>query len=84
MTLEATLGNPTENGIYAARQWYAWRILEWHDGAWWHVGRAAKWPTAAVGNLGEIEAHFGPLPVIAKICAPFDKPREPAPMEFDL
>ena len=78
MKIEATLGAPSEPGIYAARQWYAWRILEWHDGAWWHVGRSVKWPASA-----EIEAFVGPLPVIAKICPPFDKPAAPA-MEFDL
>lgn len=61
MKIEATLGSPTEPGLYAARQWYAWRILEWHEGAWWHPGKAASWPANA-----EIEAYIGPLPVISK------------------
>lgn len=59
-------GIPATPGIYACRQYYGWRILEWFDGAWWHVGRGAKWPIGAAGNLGEIEAHIGPLPVISR------------------
>jgi hypothetical protein len=59
--IEPSLGNPTEPGIYAARQWYGWRILEWHKGAWWHIGRASSWPKKA-----EIDAFVGPLPVIAR------------------
>lgn len=75
MKIEATLGNPTTPGIYAARQWYAWRILEWHEGAWWHPGLGAKWPAKA-----EIDAHFGPLPVIAR---DFSVPATALP-EYDL
>lgn len=61
MKIEATLGNPVEPGIYVARQWYGWRILEWHSGQWWYPGKVAQWPHKA-----EIEAHIGPLPVIAR------------------
>jgi hypothetical protein len=68
-------GKPTEPGLYAARQWYGWRILEWHAGEWWHVGRSGKWGSA------EIEAFLGPLPVIAKNYVPIPAP---AVMEFDL
>ncbi|MBA3831636.1 MAG: hypothetical protein H0X34_07045 [Chthoniobacterales bacterium] len=78
MKIEATLGNPTENGIYAARQWYGWRILEWHKGEWWHTGKVAQWPFNA-----EIDAHIGPLPVISK---DYTKPPlngKPV-MEYDL
>jgi len=73
------IGNPTEPGIYAARQWYAWRILEWHGGEWWHPGRASKWGSA------EIEAFTGPLPVISKDYTkpPLGKLRVETP-EFDL
>lgn len=60
MKIEATPGKPTEDGIYCARQWYGWRILEWWKGEWWHAGKTAKW-----GNA-EIEAYIGPLPVISK------------------
>lgn len=73
--MTVTEGNPTAPGIYAARQWYAWRILEWYDGAWWHVGRASKWPAKAA-----IDAHAGPLPVIAR---DFSVPAKDIP-EFDL
>lgn len=89
--IEPTLGNPTKDGIYAARQYYGWRILEWHKGEWWHVGRAAKWPVGEPGNIGGIEAHVGPLPVISKDFtkpAPHRGPTQPvtkAPaQEFDL
>lgn len=67
MNIEATLGDPTENGVYAARQWHSWRILQWHDGAWWHPGLSAKWPVGAPShNETGIEAHFGPLPTISQ------------------
>lgn len=88
MKLEATLGSPTEPGIYAARQWYAWRILQWHEGEWWHEGLAAKWPKGA-----EIEAYIGPLPRISRdftktaalSVRPFDSTDSiPPVMEFDL
>jgi len=59
--IEPTLGKPSKPGIYAARQWYGWRILEWHGNAWWHVGRQTQWPKKA-----EIDAFVGPLPVIAR------------------
>lgn len=75
MKLEPTLGKPSEPGIYAARQWYAWRILEWHEGAWWHVGRQCVWPKKA-----EIEAFIGPLTVISRN---FSMPEKPI-LEFDL
>lgn len=84
MKLEATLGAPAEDGLYAARQWYGYRILEWHKGEWWHPGLQSKW------GKTEIEAHIGPLPTIVK---DFSKPaphrgrdnRVPQKaMEFDL
>lgn len=81
MKIEPSLGNPTEPGIYAARQWYTWRILEWHEGAWWHVGRSARWPVGNPPTLESgIEAFVGPLPVIARdfSVAPKNLP------EFDL
>jgi hypothetical protein len=78
--LEATLGSPSEPGLYAARQWYGWRILRWHEGAWWHDGLSAKFGA-------EVEAYIGPLPVISKdYTKPPLAPRawvEPEP-EYDL
>lgn len=82
--IEATLGNPTTPGLYCARQWYGYRILEWDGEKWWHPGKSAEWGKA------EIEAHIGPLPTISKDYT------QPAPhrgrdnrtpqraMEFDL
>jgi len=73
---EAILNDtPTQPGIYAARQWYGWRILEWHEGAWWHIGRVSAWPKRA-----EIDAFVGPLPVISR---DYSVPEKPV-MEFDL
>lgn len=85
MKIEATLGNPVEPGIYAARQWYGWRILEWHNGEWWHTGRSAKWPSGAPGGKPSIEAHIGPLPVISMDYTkpPLGIERKPEP-EYDL
>lgn len=91
MKIEVTLGNPVEPGIYAARQWYGWRILEWHSGQWWYPGKVAQWPHKA-----EIEAHIGPLPVIAQDFSVPEKPEveewetlynpsaQKTTMEFDL
>lgn len=86
--MKVETGSPSVNGLYAIRQWYTWRILEWHEGAWWHVGRSAKWP---VGNPPAaetgIEAFLGPLPVISQ---DFTKPplgmvrKNADAMEFDL
>lgn len=79
--------NPAEPGIYACRQYYGWRILEWHDGAWWHVGRSAKWPIAATGNKMGIDSYIGPLPLISAdfMQSPLaDGLRNPTALEFDL
>lgn len=65
MTFDFALGNPTTPGLYCARQWYGYRILEWDGEKWWHPGRSAPWPVAATGETG-IEAHAGPLPTISK------------------
>lgn len=78
--MKVTEGNPTEPGIYAARQWYAWRILEWRDGKWMHPGGTSAWPAKAT-----IDAHVGPLPVIARDYSIVESDFLPAkPMEFDL
>lgn len=85
MKIEATLGNPVEPGLYCARQWYGYRILEWDGTKWWHPGRSAPWPVAAVGNKQSIEAHIGPLPVISMDYTkpPLGIERKPEP-EYDL
>ena len=77
--------SPLDDGLYACRQWYGWRILQWHKGAWWHAGLGAKWPIAAHGETG-IEAWIGPLPVISKDYTkpPLGIARAPEPMEYDL
>lgn len=73
-------GKPVEPGLYAARQYYGWRILEWHEGEWWHERRTAKWGST------EIEAFLGPLPVISKDFTrpPLGKLREMEASEYDL
>lgn len=34
-----------KNGTYAAYSTVnrAWRILEYHDGVWWHPAKVARW-----------------------------------------
>lgn len=75
MKIEPQTGLPTEPGIYACRQWYAWRILEWRDG-WWHPGGHSSWPKGA-----EIDAWVGPLPVIGR---DFSVQPKADAMEYDL
>lgn len=65
---------PTRAGIYACRQWYGWRILEWKSGCWVYVGGTASWPMPRE----VFEAIAGPLP------APSPTPVKPAALEFDL
>lgn len=79
MKIEPQTGFPTEPGIYACRQWYAWRILEWREG-WWHSGGHSSWPKGA-----EIEAFIGPLPVIGRDYSIVESEFLSAPLqEYDL
>lgn len=75
-------GNPTTPGVYACRQWYGWRVLEWTGKEWAYQGRHALWPA----GVEPFEAWCGPLPFEERDHAP-PRPlpiRNPAPMEFDL
>ena len=60
---------PKFPGIYAAEVFYGWKLLEWKDGSWWHMGTVGRW-TASIPVQ-----WVGPLPVQRK---------QPSKMEFDL
>lgn len=66
-------GGPPENGIYAAEVYWGWKLLEFHNGDWWHLDRVARW----MG--GPIEQWVGPLP--ARIG---NTPKRKPKPEFDL
>lgn len=88
MKIEVASGIPAEDGIYACRQWYAWRILEWKRGAWFHAETDCPWPIAARSGETGIEGFVGPLPRISKdfTATPVTARGNPLPppMEFDL
>lgn len=48
-------GTPNADGIYCAEVYFGWKILEFRDGAWEHIGIQAKWtatpPVQWVGPL---------------------------------
>lgn len=50
-------GGPTKAGLYAAEIYFGWKLLEWHDGAWWHEAKVGRWmaadPVQWVGPLPE-------------------------------
>lgn len=45
-----------ENGTYAAEVFHGWKLLEWKDGAWWHLECTGRW------EAGEPALWVGPLP----------------------
>lgn len=51
-------GEPPVPGIYACRQWYGWRVLEWDGRRWGYQGMMAYWPN----STEPFEAWCGPLP----------------------
>lgn len=67
-------GEPLTNGVYAAEVYFGWKLLEWKDGEWWHVGCPGRWTATAPVQF------VGPLP--ARVCP--EKPKAPAAQEFDL
>ena len=70
-------GVPPVPGIYACRQWYGWRVLEWTGTKWAYEGRTAYWPN----STEPFEAWCGPLPPPSRAEA---KPAAPVALEFDL
>lgn len=46
---------PLDEGLYAAEVYFGWKLLEWHDGAWWHEAKVGRWmacdPVQWVGPL---------------------------------
>jgi hypothetical protein len=51
------MNRPTMEGIYAAEVYFGWKLLEWKDGAWWHLALVGRWmakdPVQWVGPLPE-------------------------------
>jgi hypothetical protein len=53
--IENGAGRPDRPGLYAAEIYFGWKLLEWHDGAWWHEAKVGRWmaddPVQWVGPL---------------------------------
>jgi len=62
---------PPYDGLYAVEVYHGWKLMEWHKGAWWHMGRVGKWDACVPHQW------VGPLPARKYQTAP------PA-QEFDL
>lgn len=61
---------PTENGLYLTEVFYGWKVLQWHDGGWWHSELVGRWTATPPVQW------IGPLP-------PLLKKEQPAP-SYDL
>ena len=57
---EQCIGNPVLDGFYAAEVYFGWKLLEWKDGEWWHVGCPGRW--TATKPLQWV----GPLPALIR------------------
>lgn len=76
MTVATGTGTPPQPGVYACRQWYGWRVLEWTGDRWAYEGRGAYWPN----STEPFELWCGPLPA-----NDYMRQRAPKPaQEFDL
>jgi hypothetical protein len=51
--------NPTISGLYCAEVYFGWKLLEWHEGAWWHQGLRSRW------TAGEPIQFIGPMPKLS-------------------
>jgi hypothetical protein len=78
MTIENSAGRPEKPGLYAAEIYFGWKLLEWHDGAWWHE---EKWyyPKSSNEFHSGIFGWCGPLPV-----GRLDDPHPPCIQEYSL
>ena len=47
---------PTEAGLYVAEVYFGWKILQWHEGAWWHTELVSRW------TASKPVQWLGPLP----------------------
>jgi hypothetical protein len=49
---------PALEGVYAAEVYFGWKLLEFRDGSWWHMGKVGRWtasdPVQWVGPLPEL------------------------------
>lgn len=57
MSIQHSRGTPDVEGLYAAEIHFGWKLLEFHDGAWWHMAKVGRWmaddPVQWVGPLPE-------------------------------
>jgi hypothetical protein len=60
-------------GLYAVEVYFGWKILQRHEGGWWHVELTGRW------TASEPVQWVGPLP---ERIAQNSKPK--AKLEFDL
>lgn len=63
---------PITNGVYVALIYWGWKLLEFHDGVWWHPTKTSRW------GAGDPERWVGPLPEREP------SPNVNVPLEFDL
>jgi hypothetical protein len=66
-------GTPLLDGVYAAEVYFGWKLLEWKDGAWWHLALVGRWMAS------DPVQWVGPLPGLMG-----QKGAETPKMEFDL
>lgn len=64
---------PTTNGLYCAEIYFGWKLLEWKDGAWFHMGGIGRW------TAGIPKQWVGPMPEVIG-----GNPLPKATLEFDL
>lgn len=70
--VDVGLGSPTHEGLYAAKIYWGWKLLEWKKGEWWHPDAVARW-------TADVPAQWvGPLP------ARMNRREAKPAMEFDL
>jgi hypothetical protein len=52
-----------KNGLYAVEVYHGWKLLEWKDGAWWHMDCVGRWtacdPLQWVGPLPGLMGQKG-------------------------
>jgi hypothetical protein len=66
-------GAPLLDGLYAAEICFGWKLLEFHDGQWWHMQKVGRW------MADDPVQWVGPLPAPMLI-----KGKKGEPPEFDL
>lgn len=68
---------PTEAGLYVAEVYFGWKILQWHEGAWWHTELVSRW------TASKPVQWLGPLPPLVKQ-PQSEMPDNGEPPQYDL